>query len=132
MTNFTTFAEAYFAAPIGAGHTRHSADALAQAVASLAQKLHLAARQSPYAVLGVSPKADHETVRSAYMAKVQALHPDRFRTIGATEETLAMLSDHLAAVNAAYRAIVARHKKSALLPRRLFGAKTQRSAGLAA
>lgn len=126
MTNFATFAEAYFAAP--AAPKAH--ESLAVAVGRLAQKLLHAAGQSPYAVLDVSPEADLATLRAAYMGKVQALHPDRFRALGADERTLSLLTEQLTAVNAAYRAAIARQKNTAL--KRFLTAKTQRSAKAAA
>lgn len=68
---------------------------------------------SPYALLGVSPRANDKEVREHYMARVQALHPDRYQAVGASEETIALLSDQLAAINAAYHAVQqARAKKS--------------------
>lgn len=68
---------------------------------------------SPYDVLGVSPRVDDQELRDHYMARVQMLHPDRYHAAGASAETIAMLSDQLAAVNAAYRAVqMLRAKKS--------------------
>ncbi len=60
---------------------------------------------SPYDVLGVSARASDQELRDQYMARVQMLHPDRYHAAGASAETIAMLSDQLAAVNAAYRAV---------------------------
>ncbi|MFM9890846.1 MAG: DnaJ family molecular chaperone [Rickettsiales bacterium] len=60
---------------------------------------------SPYTVLGISPKATDAQLREHYLARVQKLHPDRYHAAGATADTIAMLSDQLAAVNAAYRAV---------------------------
>lgn len=69
---------------------------------------------SPYATLGVSASATDVELRSAYMALVQKFHPDRYHAAGASAQTIAMLSDQLAAVNAAYKAATtARAKKSA-------------------
>ena len=68
---------------------------------------------SPYAVLGVDSHVTDAQLRAAYMAKVQMLHPDRYHAAGASAETVAMLSDQLAAVNGAYKAAAsARAKKS--------------------
>lgn len=73
------------------------------------------AGSSPYAVLGVSAQVDDAALRQAYMARVQALHPDKFQAAGASAETVALLSQQLASVNAAYEAACkARQKKSAL------------------
>lgn len=72
------------------------------------------AESSPYAVLGVAANADDAALRAAYMARVQALHPDRFQAAGASAETIAILSQQLASVNAAYDAASkARAKKYA-------------------
>lgn len=60
---------------------------------------------SPYSVLGISPKASDAELREHYLARVQKLHPDRYHAAGASADTIAMLSDQLAAVNAAYRAV---------------------------
>ena len=69
---------------------------------------------SPYAVLGISSRATDLELREHYMARVQRLHPDRYQAAGASAETIAMLSDQLAAVNAAYQTVQKlRAKKSA-------------------
>lgn len=73
------------------------------------------AGSSPYAVLGVSERVSDAQLRAAYMARVHALHPDRFQAAGASAETITMLSQQLAAVNAAYEAASkARQKKSSV------------------
>lgn len=72
-----------------------------------------AAEVSPYALLGVSARASDKELREHYMARVQALHPDRYQGVGASAETIALLSDQLAALNAAYHNVQqARAKKS--------------------
>jgi DnaJ like chaperone protein len=45
-------------------------------------------------------------VRNRYMAQVRLLHPDRYQAAGASEDTIAMLSDKLATINAAYESIM--------------------------
>ena len=86
------------------------------------------AEQSPYEILQVSPSVSDEKLRAAYMARVQALHPDRYQAAGASADTVAMLGHQLALVNAAYdSALKARAKKSAFSPARLW-AKRERSA----
>jgi DnaJ like chaperone protein len=68
---------------------------------------------SPYEILGISPRASDQQLRDHYMARVQMLHPDRYQAAGASAETIAMLSDQLAAVNAAYQTVQkTRAKKS--------------------
>lgn len=68
---------------------------------------------SPYEVLGISSRATDGELRDHYMTRVQKLHPDRYQAAGASAETIAMLSDQLAAVNAAYKAVqTQRAKKS--------------------
>lgn len=86
------------------------------------------AEQSPYEILQVSPSVSDEKLRAAYMARVQALHPDRYQAAGASAETIAMLGQQLAMVNAAYAsAQKSRAKKSAFSPSRFWG-KRERSA----
>jgi len=63
---------------------------------------HCVPQQSPYAVLGVTPEATAEETRARYLTLVQKLHPDRYQSAGASDDTMAMLSDQLAALNAAY------------------------------
>lgn len=73
--------------------------------------------ESPYVVLQVDPQVSDAELRVAYMARVQALHPDRYQAAGASAETIAMLSQQLATVNAAYaHAVKARQKKHAFSP----------------
>lgn len=72
------------------------------------------ASASPYEVLGIAAKASDKELREHYMARVQKLHPDRYQAAGASAETIAMLSDQLAALNAAYKSVQqSRVKKSA-------------------
>ncbi len=66
---------------------------------------------SPYEVLGISSRASDSELREHYMARVQMLHPDRYHAAGASSETIAMLSDQLASVNAAYKTITAQRAK---------------------
>ena len=60
---------------------------------------------SPYEILGISARVNDIELRDHYMARVQMLHPDRYHAAGASKETITMLSDQLAAVNAAYQAV---------------------------
>lgn len=66
---------------------------------------------SPYEVLGIASSVSDDELRSHYMSLVQKLHPDRYLAAGATEATIAMLSDRLALVNAAYHDICAKRAK---------------------
>ena len=72
---------------------------------------HMVAAASPYEVLGVAASVSDAELRVHYMALVQRLHPDRYQAAGATAATIAMLSDQLASVNAAYDAIRAKRAK---------------------
>jgi len=60
---------------------------------------------SPYEVLGIASRSTDAALREHYMHRVQQLHPDRYQAAGASAETIAMLSDQLAAVNAAYQTV---------------------------
>lgn len=64
----------------------------------------VSAGASPYDILGISSRVSDEEMREHYMNRVQMLHPDRYHAAGASAETIALLSDQLAVVNAAYRA----------------------------
>ena len=72
---------------------------------------HMVPATSPYEVLGMDVSASDEELRAHYMVLVQRLHPDRYQAAGATEATIALLSDQLASVNAAYEAIRAKRAK---------------------
>lgn len=74
------------------------------------------AASSPYEVLGISPRASDDELRTHYMSRVQKLHPDRYQAAGASAETIAMLSDQLAAVNAAYQSVQKLRAKKAASP----------------
>ena len=90
---------------------------------------HLVPATSPYEVLGVSPTMSDDQLRARYMAKVQMLHPDRYQAAGASADTVALLSDQLAALNAAYQQVRAqRAKKNAPI----FGRRNMKGAKAAA
>jgi DnaJ like chaperone protein len=59
----------------------------------------------PYAVLGVEPGADLETIRGAWRAEVRATHPDRMLARGIPEEAVKLAEARLAAINAAWDTI---------------------------
>ena len=128
-----TLAAAFESADFGPASAQRAsvAAALSEAVIALASKLAMAAKRSPYAVLGVSEQVSDAQLRQAYLARVQALHPDQYQAAGATTQTIALLSQQLAAVNAAYTGIVASRAKKYTLGR-MFAPKTQRSARQAA
>jgi DnaJ like chaperone protein len=70
-----------------------------------------AATGSAYDVLGVARSASDADVRAQYMAQVQKFHPDRYQAVGASHETVSMLSERLAAINAAYDEITTQRAK---------------------
>ena len=59
----------------------------------------------PYRVLGVDREAPDTAVKKAYRARVAECHPDRHFASGLPREALGMLSDRLAAVNAAWEQV---------------------------
>lgn len=90
---------------------------------------HLVPAASPYDVLGVHQNISDEELRARYMAKVQKLHPDRYQAAGASADTVALLSDQLAALNAAYQQVrTLRAKKHAPI----FGRRNTKGAKAAA
>jgi DnaJ like chaperone protein len=60
---------------------------------------------NPYTVLGAYKRMSDSELRARYMAQVRLLHPDRYHAAGASADTIAMLSEKLAAINAAYATI---------------------------
>ncbi len=63
-------------------------------------------RDDPYAVLGIEPGAPPEAVRAAYRALVKTMHPDRHMADGTPLEFIRVAEARMAALNAAYAAIV--------------------------
>lgn len=61
---------------------------------------------NPYDILGVEASASHSEVRSRYLELVQRLHPDRLIARGAQAALVKAATVKLAAVNAAYEAIM--------------------------
>jgi len=59
----------------------------------------------PYAVLGVSPDATVEEIRSAYRALVRETHPDRMMARGVPEEAVKLAEGRLIAINNAWEEI---------------------------
>lgn len=90
---------------------------------------HITPATSPYEILGVHPGISDEELRARYMAQVQKLHPDRYQAAGASADTVALLSDQLASLNAAYKQVRALRAKK-YTP--LFGRKHGKGAKAAA
>jgi len=63
-------------------------------------------RDDPYAVLGVEAGAPPEVVRAAYRALVKTTHPDRHMADGTPLEFIKVAEARMAALNAAYAAIM--------------------------
>lgn len=62
---------------------------------------------NPYEVLGLAPAAPPQEVRARYIALVQRYHPDRLTARGAQPALVKAATVKLAAINAAYEAIMA-------------------------
>ncbi len=63
-------------------------------------------RDDPYAVLGLEPGAAPDAVRAAYRALVKTTHPDRHMADGTPLEFIKVAEARMAALNAAYAAIM--------------------------
>ncbi len=61
---------------------------------------------SPYDILGVRPEVSDEDLRSRYIALVREHHPDRLMASGVPVEFRVAADRRLAAINAAYEAIL--------------------------
>jgi DnaJ like chaperone protein len=59
----------------------------------------------PYRVLGVARDAGDEVVKTAWRKAVAECHPDRHFAHGLPDEAMAILTDRLAALNAAWEAV---------------------------
>jgi DnaJ like chaperone protein len=66
--------------------------------------------ECPYAVLGIEPSATPAEVRARYLALVHRFHPDRLIAVGAQAPLIKAATVKLAAINAAYEAIVERSR----------------------
>ncbi len=67
---------------------------------------------SPYDVLGVSPKASDEEIKVQYRRLVREHHPDALVAKGVPSEFLAASGRRLAAINAAYEGILVERGRS--------------------
>jgi DnaJ like chaperone protein len=59
----------------------------------------------PYGILGVSPGAPDREIKARYRTLVRDNHPDRHIAAGMPEELVAIATERLAAINAAYERI---------------------------
>lgn len=58
-----------------------------------------------YAILGVEPDAPPETIRRSYLRLVRENHPDRLVARGVPEEFLAIATERMKAINAAFASV---------------------------
>lgn len=59
-------------------------------------------RRDPYDVLGLTPKASNEELKSRYRKLVAENHPDKLMARGVPEEFVSMATEKIAAINEAY------------------------------
>ncbi|MCP1337320.1 J domain-containing protein [Futiania mangrovi] len=67
----------------------------------------------PCKILGVTPDATAEDLRTAYLTLVKALHPDRVRAAGLAEEFIQYATERTQLVTAAYHEITAERERRA-------------------
>ncbi len=80
----------------------------------LIEARHLAGRAAdPWQVLGVPRDADLATARRAWRELVRTSHPDKMIARGLPVETVNLATARLAAINAAWEEIAARHSRAA-------------------
>lgn len=66
----------------------------------------------PYGVLGVEPQIDDESLKAAYRRLIREHHPDRLVALGMPADFIAVATDKMARINAAYD-IIRRQRKLA-------------------
>jgi hypothetical protein len=67
----------------------------------------------PLTVLGLQPGATAEQIRSAFLQRVKAYHPDKFAGLGLPREVEDYASSMLQRINAAYQALAPRSFEAA-------------------
>lgn len=73
---------------------------------------YLPGETDPYAVIGVDPTVPDEDLRREYRQRVRELHPDQMLARGVPEEARRLAEQRLAAINAAYEAILAERSRA--------------------
>ncbi len=66
----------------------------------------------PHAVLGISPGASDEAIRSAYRRLARSHHPDRHIAQGTPPEFIRVAEARMATINAAYAALMKQHSRA--------------------
>jgi DnaJ-domain-containing protein 1 len=67
----------------------------------------------PLAILGLSPGANAEQIRAAFLQRVKAYHPDKFAGLGLPREVEDYAASMLQRINAAYQALAPRTMEAA-------------------
>ncbi|MDX5361163.1 MAG: J domain-containing protein [Alphaproteobacteria bacterium] len=67
----------------------------------------------PYRILGLAPESTSEEVRSAYMTRIKAMHPDRVRAAGLCEELVQYATEQSQLITAAYQEISSARERRA-------------------
>jgi DnaJ like chaperone protein len=67
---------------------------------------HVAVKDDPYLILGVSREAPEEEIRRRYRALVREYHPDRHIAAGLPEEMIEIATERLQTINEAYDRIM--------------------------
>jgi DnaJ like chaperone protein len=63
-------------------------------------------RESPYDILGITPEISDDALKVQYRKLVSDNHPDKFIARGVPPEFVSMATKKIAAINAAYEAVV--------------------------